>query len=70
MNRELRIAVIDKNPLRAAILEEGLREAGHMSVVQIDDTADLLDRIRRSIPTSSSSISKARAATSSSRCSR
>lgn len=46
MNRDLRIAVIDKNPLRAAILEEGLREAGHMSVVHIDDTAELLDRLR------------------------
>ncbi|WP_036260443.1 ANTAR domain-containing response regulator [Methylocapsa aurea] len=46
MDRDLRIAVIDKNPLRAAILEEGLREAGHSGVVRIDDTADLLDRIR------------------------
>ena len=46
MSRELRIAVIDKNPLRAAIIEEGLRAAGHMSVVRIDDTAELLDRIR------------------------
>jgi CheY-like chemotaxis protein len=32
--------------LRAAILEEGLRAAGHISVVHIDDTADLLDRIQ------------------------
>lgn len=46
MDRDLRIAVIDKNPLRAAILEDGLREAGHMHVVRIDDTADVLDRIR------------------------
>jgi two-component system, response regulator / RNA-binding antiterminator len=46
LSRDLRIAVIDKNPLRAAILEEGLREAGHMSVVHIDDTAELLDRLR------------------------
>jgi response regulator NasT len=45
LSRDLRIAVIDKNPLRAAVLEEGLRAAGHMSVVRIDDTADLLDRI-------------------------
>ncbi|MGH6849478.1 MAG: ANTAR domain-containing response regulator [Methylocella sp.] len=45
MSRDLRIAVIDKNPLRAAILEEGLRAAGHKSVVRIDATADLLDRI-------------------------
>ena len=46
MSRDLRIAVVDKNPLRAAILEEGLRAAGHKSVVRIDDTAELLDRIR------------------------
>jgi hypothetical protein len=46
LSRDLRIAVIDKNPLRAAILEEGFRAAGHMSVVRIDDTEELLDRIR------------------------
>ena len=46
MSRDLRIAVIDQNPLRAAIIEEGLRAAGHTSVVRIDDTAQLLDRIR------------------------
>jgi response regulator NasT len=45
LSRDLRSAVIDKNPLRAAILEDGLRAAGHMSVVHIDDTADLLERI-------------------------
>ena len=45
MSRDLRIAVIDKNPLRAAILEDGLRAAGHMSVAHIDDTAELLERI-------------------------
>ena len=43
---DLPIAVIDKNPLRAAIIEEGLHAAGHTSVVRIDDTAELLDRIR------------------------
>ena len=46
MSRDLRIAVIDKNPLRAAIIEEGLRAAGHTSVVRIADTAELLNRIR------------------------
>jgi two-component system, response regulator / RNA-binding antiterminator len=46
VSRDLCIAVIDKNPLRAAILEEGLRAAGHRSVVRINDTAKLLDRIR------------------------
>src|SRR5437660_496897 len=46
LGRDLRIAVVDKNPLRAAIIVEGLRAAGHTSVVRIDDTAELLDRIR------------------------
>jgi response regulator NasT len=45
MNPDLRILVVDTNPLRAAILEDGLREAGHTSVMRIDDTSDLLDRI-------------------------
>ncbi len=42
----MRIAVIDKNTFRAAIIEEGLHAAGHLNVVRIDDTAELLDRIR------------------------
>jgi response regulator NasT len=46
LSRDLRIAVVDKNPLRASFLEEGLRAAGQMSVVRIDDTAELLERIR------------------------
>ncbi len=50
VERELRIAVIDKNPLRAAVLEDGLREARHVSVVRIDDTAGLLDRLRELDP--------------------
>jgi hypothetical protein len=28
LSQDLRIAVIDKNPLRAAIIEEGLRAGG------------------------------------------
>jgi two-component system, response regulator / RNA-binding antiterminator len=40
------MAVVGKNPLRAAIIEEGLHAAGHMSVVRIDDTAELVDHIR------------------------
>jgi response regulator NasT len=50
IDRELRIVVIDKNPLRAAILEDGLREARHSGVVRIDDTVDLLDRLRELDP--------------------
>jgi response regulator NasT len=43
---DLPIAVVDKNPLRAAILEDGLHTAGHRSAVWIEGTADLLDRVR------------------------
>lgn len=50
MKGDLRIAVVDTNPVRAAILEEGLRAAGHMRVIRIDDTADLLDRLRAADP--------------------
>jgi two-component system, response regulator / RNA-binding antiterminator len=46
LSRDLRIALIDENPLRAAVIEEGLHAARPMSVVGIDDTAELLDRIR------------------------
>jgi response regulator NasT len=49
-DRELRIVVIDKNPLRAAILEDGLCAVRHASVVRIDDTVDLLDRLRELDP--------------------
>jgi response regulator NasT len=46
LSRDLRIAVVDKNPLRAAILEEGLRAAGHRSVLRIEETSNLLERLR------------------------
>src|SRR5919109_5369238 len=45
MQPSLKIVIVDKNPIRAAILEEGLREAGHVHVVRIDETAHLLARI-------------------------
>jgi response regulator NasT len=41
----LNIAIIDVNPVRAAILEDGLREAGYSSISRIDDTRGLLARI-------------------------
>jgi two-component system, response regulator / RNA-binding antiterminator len=44
-DRPLRILVIDENALRAAILEDGLREAGAVQVHHIRDMADLLPRI-------------------------
>ena len=41
----LRIAIIDENPVRAAILEDGLREAGHTAIARISEMTDLLTRI-------------------------
>ncbi len=41
----LTILVIDENPVRSAILEEGLREAGFADVVRLDTTHELLRRI-------------------------
>jgi response regulator NasT len=40
-----KIVIVDKNPIRAAILEDGLREAGHVQVVRIDEMSHLLQRI-------------------------
>src|SRR6267143_3614331 len=45
MDHTLKIVIVDKNPIRAAILEDGLREAGHVHVVRIDDTSHLLARV-------------------------
>ena len=41
----LRIVIVDDSPIRAAILEGGLREAGYTNVVRIEGTANLLARI-------------------------
>ena len=35
--RDLTILVIDENAIRASIIEEGLREAGHMKVTVIHE---------------------------------
>jgi len=45
MQPSLKIVIVDKNPIRAAILEDGLREAGHVHVTHIDETSHLLTRI-------------------------
>ena len=45
MEASLKIVIVDKNPVRAAVLEEGLREAGHVQVVHIADTGHLLARV-------------------------
>jgi response regulator NasT len=45
MDPGLKIVIVDASPLRAAILEEGLREVGHRNVVHIADRTNLLARI-------------------------
>jgi response regulator NasT len=45
MDPSFKIVIVDKNPVRAAILEDGLREAGHVQVIHIDETSHLLQRI-------------------------
>ena len=45
MESSFKIAIVDENPLRAAILEEGLREAGLCNVVRIAERTNLLARL-------------------------
>src|SRR5215510_7354932 len=40
-----KIVIVDESPIRAAILEEGLREAGFTEVVHISEMQSLLSRI-------------------------
>jgi response regulator NasT len=46
----LRILIVDQNVTRAAILEDGLREAGHTDVVVVRDMQNLLKRIVDTAP--------------------
>ncbi len=41
----LKIAIVDESPIRSAILEDGLREAGFTQVERIAETHNLLTRI-------------------------
>jgi response regulator NasT len=41
----LKIVIVDESPIRAAILEDGLREAGFSQVVRIEETTSLLARV-------------------------
>jgi two-component system, response regulator / RNA-binding antiterminator len=41
----LKIVIVDENPLRAAILVDGLAEAGYTHVIRIEETVSLLARI-------------------------
>jgi len=45
MDASLKIVIVDENPIRAAILQDGLREAGHRNVTHIEDRTGLLARI-------------------------
>src|SRR3954467_5440737 len=45
MTDQARILIIDENHVRAAIIQEGLREAGHANVQWLNETANLLKRI-------------------------
>src|SRR5215510_2743952 len=45
MGSPLKIVIVDENPIRAAILQDGLREAGHGNVTHIEDRTGLLARI-------------------------
>lgn len=42
---KLNIVLIDENPVRAAIIEEGLREAGYTRVTRIGEMTNLLRRL-------------------------
>ena len=46
----LKILVIDEAPIRLAILEAGLREAGFSNVIHLADTTGLLDQVYRIDP--------------------
>jgi response regulator NasT len=45
MDPSLKIVIVDESPVRAAILADGLREAGFTQVLRIEETANLLANI-------------------------
>ena len=45
MDPSLKIVIVDESPVRAAILADGLREAGFTQVVRIEETTNLLVNI-------------------------
>ena len=50
VGHELSILVIDENRLRAAIIQEGLREAGHQRVTVLNATTEVARRIAEIAP--------------------
>ena len=47
---DLKIVIVDESPVRSAILEEGLREAGFTDVIRIAEMQNLLARIYKIDP--------------------
>ena len=45
MDPSLKIVIVDESPVRAAILADGLREAGFTQVARIEETANLLANV-------------------------
>ncbi len=45
MNAGLKIVIVDESPVRAAILQEGLRDAGYVEVTHLAKTKNLLAEI-------------------------
>lgn len=45
VDTNLKIVIVDESPLRAAILEEGLREAGYLNVLRLPEHQNLLARL-------------------------
>ena len=43
--RTLRIVIVDENPVRSAIIEDGLKEAGYSDIIRIEEMAALLKRL-------------------------
>src|SRR4051812_17088794 len=50
MDAALKIVIVDESPVRAAILEDGLRETGFINVVRFAETGNLLARIYATDP--------------------
>ncbi len=49
-DQTLKIVIVDESEIRAAILKEGLREAGYVEVIHISEMTNLLDRIYKIDP--------------------
>jgi response regulator NasT len=45
MDPSLKIVIVDESPVRAAILADGLREAGFTQVIRLEETNNLLAHV-------------------------